>query len=470
MWSFLNYILKRKNNLIIWLLAFLLLYTPLTMAAWPSELAWESVAFTFFALAIILIFSKLWWLVEKIWFPSVLWQLLAWVVLWNLFLVWIDFFEPIKENPLLMFLSQLWVLILLFQIWLESEIGQMKRVWIKAINVALVWVILPFVLGYFTSMRLLPDDGIATWLFLWAAFTATSVGITMSVFKDNNMVQSKEWQIVLWAAVIDDVLWLLILAIITAIVADPTGWLNFMEIGSIILQAFVFLFWAIVLWQLLEWPISKAFAKISTGLWMKFTIVISFCLIFAYLADLAGLDPIIGAFAAWLILDPVYFKYYKDIHVVNDMKSYVDSVDLKKEDKDRFDNILKSHERRNLEDLIEPIWMMLIPLFFVMTWMQLDLTVFSDLSVVALSLILTVLAFLWKYLSWFVATGMNKHVVGLWMTPRWEVWLVFASIGLWMWAISNEVFGIIIIVVILTTFIAPVILNNLLKKWACDNC
>ncbi|UFX83526.1 cation:proton antiporter [Candidatus Absconditicoccus praedator] len=433
-------------------------------------MAGESVAFTFFALAIILIFSKLGGLVEKIGFPSVLGQLLAGVVLGNLFLVGIDFFEPIKENPLLMFLSQLGVLILLFQIGLESEIGQMKRVGIKAINVALVGVILPFVLGYFTSMRLLPDDGIATWLFLGAAFTATSVGITMSVFKDNNMVQSKEGQIVLGAAVIDDVLGLLILAIITAIVADPTGGLNFMEIGSIILQAFVFLFGAIVLGQLLEGPISKAFAKISTGLGMKFTIVISFCLIFAYLADLAGLDPIIGAFAAGLILDPVYFKYYKDIHVVNDMKSYVDSVDLKKEDKDRFDNILKSHERRNLEDLIEPIGMMLIPLFFVMTGMQLDLTVFSDLSVVALSLILTVLAFLGKYLSGFVATGMNKHVVGLGMTPRGEVGLVFASIGLGMGAISNEVFGIIIIVVILTTFIAPVILNNLLKKGACDNC
>ncbi len=466
MWSLLSHILKRKNNLIIWLLVVLILYTPFVWAAGPEDIAWYSVAFTFFALAIILILSKLWWLVEKIWFPPVLWQLLVWVIAGNLILLNINFFEAIKENELLMFLSQLWVLILLFQIWLESEISKMKKVWLKAINVALVWVILPFVAGYFASMWLLPDDWLSTWLFLWAAFTATSVWITMSVFKDHNKVNSKEWQIVLWAAVIDDVLGLLILAVVSAIVTNPDAWLNFWEIWFILMQAIIFLFWAIALGQLLESYTSKLFSKISTGLGMKFTIVISFCLIFAFLADLAWLAPIIWAFAAGLILDPVHFKYYKDIHVVNDIKSYVSDLSLTDEERKRFNKIMKWHERRQLEDLIEPIWMMLIPLFFVMTGMQLDLTVFSDLNVIVLSLLLTILAFLWKYLSWFVASWVNKHIVWLGMAPRWEVWLVFASIGLGIWAISNEVFGIIIIVVILTTFIAPVLLNILLKKEA----
>lgn len=275
--SILSYILKRKYNLIIWFIISIIFFSPIVGAAWPSDIAWYSVAFTFFALAIILILSKLWWLIERFWFPPVLWQLLIWVIVWNLFLLNINFFEQIKENELLMFLSQLWVLILLFQIWLESEISKMQKVWMKALNVALVWVILPFIAGYFASMFLLPDDWFSTWLFLWAAFTATSVGITMSVFKDHNKINSKEWQIVLWAAVIDDVLWLLILAVVTAIIANPTGWLDYQEITYILIQAIIFLFWAIAIWQLLSDYTSKIFSKISTGLGMKFTIVISFC-------------------------------------------------------------------------------------------------------------------------------------------------------------------------------------------------
>ena len=464
MWSILRYILDRRYNLIVWLLLIVMFYTPLASGAGPSEIAWYSVAFTFFALAIILMSSKIGWLIEWFWFPPVLWQLLIWAIMGNLFLLNINFFEQIKENELLMFLSQLWVLILLFQIWLESEISKMKKVGSKAIKVAIVWVVLPFIAGYFASMYLLPSEWFATWLFLWAAFTATSVWITMSVFKDNDKVNSPEWQIVLWAAVIDDVLWLLILAVVVSMVSDPTGGFNYMEIGYILVQAIIFLFGAIVLWQLSGKYVSKLFSKISTGLGMKFTIVISFCLVFAFLADLAGLAPIIWAFAAGLILDPVHFKYYKDIHIANDVKSYVKSLHLKDSEKKEFKKIMHSHERRQLEDLIEPIWMMLIPLFFVMTGMQLDFTVFSNINVILLSLALTILAFLWKYLSGFVVSGVNKHVIWLGMTPRWEVWLVFASIGIGIWAISAEVFGIIVIVVVLTTFIAPILLNNLLKK------
>ncbi len=457
------YIRNRKYNLLIALLTFLLIYTPFAMWAWPDELAGHEVAFTFLALAIVLILSKIGTLVEKVWFPGVLGQLIMWVIIGNLFLLNIDFFEYIKNHELLLFLSQLWVLILLFQIWLESEINKLKKVGGPAFAVAILGVVLPFLFGFGSSYFLLYEHWLETWLWLGAAFTATSVWITMQVFKDNNKVDSKEGQLVLWAAVIDDVMGLLILAIVSSMIAWWGGF-DLQETWIVIFQAIVFLFWAIAIGQLLEDPISKLFSKISTWIGMKFTIVISFCLIFAFLADLAWLDPIIWAFAAGLILDPVHFKYYKDQHIVQDIKDYISTVRLTEQNKKDFNKMIKSHERRELEELMEPLEMMLVPVFFVMTGMQLDLTVFSEFNIVLLSLIFTLLAFLWKYLSWFAAKDANKHIVGLGMVPRWEVGLVFASMGLSIWAINEEVFWIIVIVVILTTIIAPIFLNSMLKN------
>ncbi|MFH1611465.1 MAG: cation:proton antiporter, partial [Patescibacteria group bacterium] len=144
-----------------------------------------NIALTFLWIAVILISAKLGGLVEKLGQPAVLGELVIGVILGNLALIGLHTFEPILEDGIIKFLAELGVVILLFQIGLESNIKQMKEVGLSAFLVAIVGVVLPFVLGtYVVGPWIMPDLDPNAYLFLGAALTATSVGITARVFKD----------------------------------------------------------------------------------------------------------------------------------------------------------------------------------------------------------------------------------------------------------------------------------------------
>ncbi len=417
---------------------------------------------TFLFIAVILIFAKLSSLVEKLGQPSVLGELVIGVILGNLSLLGLYLFEPMKSNDILLFLSELGVVILLFQIGLESNIAEMKKVGMKAFMVAIVGVVVPFILGtYLIGPMLMPGLSNNAYLFLGAALTATSVGITARVFKDLGKLQLKEAQIILGAAVIDDVMGLIILAVITAIVT--TGAVGLGVISWIVAKAVLFLVGAVVLGQLLAPQLGKAFSKIHTGVAMKFTLAVCFCLIFAYLAQFIGLAPIVGAFAAGLILDPVHFRYFKDNKVVRDVKAEL--KDAPKGLKERINKAIEHHSHRHLEDLIEPLAHFLVPIFFVMTGMGVNLTTFGNPKVLLVALIVTVVAFVGKWVAGLGAgKGVNKNLIGFGMVPRGEVGLIFASIGKGLGVVSDEVFSVIVIMVIFTTLLTPPILSMLLKR------
>ena len=421
-------------------------------------------AATFLWIAVVLIAAKISSLVEKIGQPSVLGELVIGVILGNLALLGLHWFDPIKNNTIMQFLSELGVVILLFQIGLESNIREMKKVGTKAALVAIVGVVAPFVLGtYVVGPWLLPGLSINAYLFLGATLTATSVGITARVFKDLKKLQTKEAQIVLGAAVIDDVMGLIILAVVSAMVT--VGSVGFGVIGWITAKAILFLVGSIVLGQLLAPVLSKAFAKIHTGVAMKFTLAVCFGLVFAYLAHLIGLAPIVGAFAAGLILDPVHFRYFKDPKVVSDVKDAVKKIDCDNIIKDKIEQAVEPHSHRHIEDLIEPLGNFLIPIFFVMTGMVVKLETLFDLNILGIALTITVIAFIGKIISGFVAgKGVNKTIIGFGMVPRGEVGLIFATIGKGLGVVSDEVFSIIVIMVILTTLLTPPILTFLLKR------
>lgn len=196
---------------------------------------------------------------------------------------------------------------------------------------------------------------------------------------------------------------------------------------------------------------------------MKFSIIISFCLIFAYLAKLIGLEPIVGAFAAGLILDPVHFRYFKDPKIVNDVKDKV--KDCEAGLKQSLTKAMDKHAKRHIEDLIEPIGELLVPIFFVVTGMAVNLELLFDVKTLFFGLILTIVAIISKMVAGMAAgKGANKWLIGLGMVPRGEVGLIFASIGMSLGVISNEIFSIIVMMVILTTLLPPIILSRMLKK------
>ncbi|PIT87972.1 MAG: cation:proton antiporter [Candidatus Magasanikbacteria bacterium CG10_big_fil_rev_8_21_14_0_10_40_10] len=421
-------------------------------------------AITFLWIAVILIAAKISSLVEKIGQPSVLGELIIGVILGNLVLLGLHVFEPIKTNEIIVFLSELGVVILLFQIGLESNIREMKKVGLKAFLVACVGVVAPFVIGtYMIGPWLLPGLSSHAYLFLGATLTATSVGITARVFKDLKKLKTKEAQIVLGAAVIDDVLGLIILAVVSAIVV--TGSVSLGAISLITGKAILFLIGAIIIGQFLAPTFSKILAKINTGVAMKFTLAICFGLIFAYLAELIGLAPIVGAFAAGLVLDPVHFRYFKDPKVVRDVKDVIENMNCEHSIKEKMEQAIEPHAHRHIEDLIEPLGNFLVPIFFVMTGMGVKLQTMFDIKVLLLALGITVAAFVGKLMAGYVAgKGVSKIIVGFGMIPRGEVGLIFAVIGKNLGVVNDQIYSIIVIMVILTTLIPPPVLAYLLKR------
>lgn len=421
----------------------------------------SAAAITFLWIAVILIFAKLASLVEKLGQPAVLGELVIGVILGNLILLGLNVFEPIKHNEILIFLSELGVVILLFQIGLESNIHEMKKVGWRAFIVAVVGVIAPFVLGTFVVGPLvMPGLSSNAYLFLGAALTATSVGITARVFQDLNKLKTVEAQIILGAAVIDDVLGLIILAVVSAIVT--IGGVSFGGVAWICAKAILFLIGAIVVGQFLAKSLGKFFSKINTGIGMKFTLAISFCLVFAFLAQKIGLAPIVGAFAAGLILDPVHFKYFKKPKIVEDIETQL--KDVKPEVCEKINEATRNFENKHIEDIIQQVGYFLVPIFFVMTGMAVKLETLFNGKVLMVALAVTTVAFIGKYLTGFVAGKVNRNIVGFGMVPRGEVGLIFASIGKALGVVSDEIYSVIVIMVILTTLLTPPILTFFIKR------
>jgi len=417
---------------------------------------------TFLWIAVILLFAKISSLVEKWGQPSVLGELVIGVILGNLVLLGITIFEPIKTDSIIAFLAELGVVILLFQIGLESNIKKMLKVGPRAFAVATVGVIVPFVLGtYVVGPWLLPGLSSTAYLFLGAALTATSVGITARVFKDLKKLQTPEAQIILGAAVIDDVMGLIILAVVSAIVT--VGAVTVGVISIIVAKAIGFLLGAIILGQLFAPWISKAFSKIHTGVAMKFTIAFSFGLIFAYLAGLIGLAPIVGAFAAGLVLDAVHFRFFRDPEIVSELRSALKGSDA--ETKESVKTAINNYAHRHIEDLLEPIAHFLVPIFFVVTGMSVSLETLFDVPILLVALGVTVVAFIGKLVAGAVAgKNVKKWIIGWGMVPRGEVGLIFATIGRSLGVVSESMFSVIIIMVILTTLFTPPVLALLLKR------
>lgn len=430
-----------------------------SQAAGPESAAH---ALTLMWIAVMLIAAKVSGLIEKLGQPSVLGELLIGVVLGNLALVGITIFEPISVDPVIIFLAQLGVVILLFQIGLESNIKDMANVGLPAVMVAIVGAALPFVLGaYVVGPYLLPGLDTNTYLFLGAALTATSVGITARVFKDLGKHKTKEAQIVLGAAVLDDVIGLIVLAVVSAIVV--AGAVSGGEVALIIIKAVAFLGLAVLVGRATTSYISDFFSRIHTGAGMKFAVAFSFGLVMAYLANLLGLAPIIGAFAGGLILDDVTFKRFRRPDFCEDLEEIKNQVDSSA--KKKIDGIMHHYEHRHVEDLLEPVSQIFVPVFFVFTGMMVDLTTFLDKTIVLTALGLTLVAVVGKVAAGFLAgKGVNKWVVGFGMVPRGEVGLIFATIGLGLGVVTGGVFSVVVIMVVLTTLITPLILSRLLRN------
>ena len=422
------------------LLPLLLLCAP--AVAWAAEESahGDPVAEVVLSLAVILVAAKLGGhLAVRVGQPAVLGELVFGVLLGNLSLAGFTGLEYLKSDVSVDMLSRIGVILLLFSVGLESTVSQMLQVGLSSLLVATLGVVGPFALGWGVGAWLLPEHSAYVHAFLGATLTATSVGITARVLTDLRKSQSKEARIILGAAVIDDVLGLLILAVVAGVInaANTGGALSYVDIGIILLKAAVFLVGALALGAKLSPPLFKVASKLETQ-GVLLAVGLGFCFFLSWLANAIGLAPIVGAFAAGLILENVHYRTFTE------------------------------RGEHSLEHLIEPIAALLVPVFFVLMGLRTDLRAFAAPGVLGLAAALTVAAIIGKQLCSFgvIEKGIDRLSVGLGMIPRGEVGLIFANLGLTLMVageriIDQNVFSAVVVMVIVTTMITPPVL-----KWS----
>ncbi|PLX53502.1 MAG: cation:proton antiporter [Desulfobacteraceae bacterium] len=415
----------------------------------------------FLWIAIIILAAKLSNLVERFGQPAVLGELLVGIIFGNMALAGFNFFEPIRQYVVIRFLAEIDVVILLFQVGLESNIRRMLKVGPQAVLVAIVGVVAPFLLGtVVVGPLLLPELSFNAHLFVGAILTATSVGVTARVFHDLGRLKIPEAQIILGAAVIDDVMGLTILAVVKAMA--ESGRVSLIDIGWITAKAVLFLGGAIFLGQLLAPRLGRFFSKINPGIGMKLILAVSFGLIFAYVAELIGLAAIVGAFAAGLVLEPVHFRHFDDPSVVSDINESIKQASP--EVRRNVSNVLESLAGNHIKELIQPLGYFLVPIFFVLTGMEVRIETLFNVRILILALAISVVAFGGKLISGFAAGRVRKWIIGWGMVPRCEVGLIFAAMGKALGVFPDDIFSMMVIVIMFTTILPPPILNALLKR------
>ena len=365
--------------------------------------------------------------------PSVLGELLAGVVLGNLTLVGISGFEYLGTDEAVTMLAGFGVIILLFQVGLESTVAQMLKVGPSSFLVATLGVVGPFALGWGVGAWLLPEESIYAHLFLGATLTATSVGITARVLKDLGRSQTGEARIILGAAVIDDVQGLVILAVVTGIVAaaNQGAAFSYGAIALVVIKAGGFLFGSLLLGVYFSPRLFSLASRLEAS-GVLLAAGLSFCFFVAWSAAAIGLAPIVGAFAAGLVLEDMHYRDFT------------------------------GRGEHGLEQQIEPIAAFLVPIFFVTMGIRTELRSFAEPGVLGLAVILTIAAIIGKQMCAFgvVGKGFDRLSIGIGMIPRGEVGLIFANIGLTLVVdgqpvVDRSLFSAVVVMVIVTTLITP---------------
>lgn len=372
--------------------------------------------------------------------PPVLGELISGVLLGNLPLVGVHGVAWLGSDATVDILARLGVVILLFQVGLESTVREMLEVGWPSFFVATVGVVAPFALGFGAGSWFLPGQSVYLYLFLGATLTATSIGITARVLKDLGQSQSPEARVVLGAAVIDDVMGLVILSVVSGMIGGAQGGaLSPAQVGLIVGKAVGFLAGALALGVVLSPTLFRLAAHVEgEGVLLATALIFAFLL--AHGASAVGLAPIIGAYAAGLILEPVHFQKFTD------------------------------RGEHGLEELVKPVGGILAPLFFVVMGMQVDLASFVRVDVLQLAGVLTGAAVAGKLVcALVVRRGLNRFAIGVGMLPRGEVGLIFAAVGRGLIVdgrplVDGAVFSAIVMMVVVTTLLTPPALKWSLAK------
>ncbi len=358
--------------------------------------------------------------------PPIIGELVAGIVLGPSLLGWV---EP---NDVLALLAEIGIILLLFEVGLETDIGRLVKAGSSAALVALSGFILPFVLGFVLSFYVF-NLSLLVSLFIGGTLTATSIGITARVLSDMGRIHSQEGQVVLGAAVIDDLLGVFLLAVLFEF--SVSGSVSLMNTGKIVLYAGAFFLVAPVLAKLLV-PVIKHYHFQSKVPGLLPIVLVSLVLIFASAAHALGAPELLGGFVAGIALSRRFFLPFGAALTI--------------------DPEFAEHTRQQMKPIIQ----LFTPLFFVMVGLSLDLKSvdWSSVFIWVFSISIAITAIVGKMVGpWFIReTPHRKIAIGMAMVPRGEVGLIFAELGRTANVFNAEVYAGMIIVIAYTTLASPI--------------
>jgi len=321
-------------------------------------------------------------------------------------------------------LAEIGVIILLFTVGLQTRVEEIMRVGKSSLVVAVLGVVFPFIFGYLYTLII--NHTTVEAMFIGAAMVATSVGITARVFADLGIIETKAARVILGAAVLDDVIAMVVLAIVTGL---GKGTLSLVKIGLITIEAVGFIIFLIIIGRRIVHRVVPRVARFRTKD-AVFSLAILFCLLLSAVASYIDLAAIIGAFLAGMILAELNPEF-------------------------------------NLSVKTESLYNFLVPFFFVILGTWVDLSIFTQPTLLWAAVIITIFAILGKLLGCGLGAlnlgGKNALVIGFGMVPRGEVGMIIASIGLSMNAITSDLYTVIIFMVMATTLLTPPILRKIIS-------
>ena len=344
----------------------------------------------------------------------------------------------LQEFNVMEVISEIAVVVLLFVAGVETNVGAFLKQGKTGALVAVGGVIFPFIFGYFVTMWLAPETGIAGWLFMGAVLTATSIGLTVRILMEMGKLQTQAGTTILVGAVIDDIIGIVILSIVVGISA-ATKFGGEISITHVCLNALKIGATGFAVWLgllIIGVRFNKYISRFILSPFKKsgtipiFALIIGF--IIAYLLTLVGLHPVVGAYVAGLMF-------------------------------------AATAEKEDILDKTRPIMLFLAPFFFCYLGMQVDTRLFWGGAIIAIVLI--VVAVLGKAIGCYIPArfaGKMSHtdsmIVGIGMVPRGEVGLIIAGAGLLAGAINRDLFGAAVAVSVVTTLITPAVLKPFFKK------
>lgn len=366
--------------------------------------------------------------------PAVIGELVAGVVLGPSLLGWLDPAQSIK------LLAEIGIILLLFEVGLQTDVRRLAQSGSRSVAVAMIGFVLPFVLGFAVAFYGLGLPLLVS-LFIGGTLTATSIGITVRVLADLRRQHSKEGQIVLGAAVLDDVLGVILLAVLYELVI--AGSISLLHVGKVLLFVAVFFLVAPTVAKVVS-VVIRRFDAVSEIPGMIPTTMVALVLFFAWLAHVLGAPELLGGFAAGLALSRRFFL--------------------------PFGAALHADERfaRRIEEEMRPIVHLFTPIFFVMVGLSLNLREVDWTSsfIWSLSFSLLLVAVLGKLAGGLVVRESWPHrlLIGTAMVPRGEVGLIFAELGRVNGIFDNEVYAALILVIAVSTLGPPFVMTWMYRR------